>query len=178
MKKSIYRIRLIDYLIHAIYFLIYGVFKYWPSPIGDFFRFLIISIFIRKLRSWKIYEGVTIWYPYRVSIGKNVSINEWCYLSGFGGLVIEDGVRIGHRTSIVTSEHIFESREKSIREQGINAHGVHICEDVWIGANVTILGGVKIGRGAVIAAGSVVNKNIDEYSVVGGVPAIKLKMRN
>lgn len=54
---------------------------------------------------------------------------------------------------------------------------VVIEDDVWVGANVTILKGVKVSRGSIIAAGAVVNKNVLPYSIVGGVPAKLIKMR-
>jgi len=76
----------------------------YPSPIGDWLRFLTVRPFLPSCGSWRIYEGVTFWYPYRIKIGKNVTLNEWVYLSGFGGLTIGNDVRIGHRVSVVTSE--------------------------------------------------------------------------
>ena len=58
-----------------------------------------------------------------------------------------------------------------IKEQGVNSKGIVIEDNVWIGASATILDGVTISKGAVIAAGSVVNKNVDKYAIVAGVPA-------
>lgn len=54
---------------------------------------------------------------------------------------------------------------------------IKIGDDVWVGANVTILKGVEIGQGAIIAAGSVVNKSVEPFSIVGGVPAKKIAER-
>ncbi len=67
--------------------------------------------------------------------------------------------------------------EKMPREDFISKGPIIIEEDVWIGANVVVLSGVTIGRGAVVAAGSVVNKDVPRYAVVGGTPAKVLKMR-
>lgn len=166
-----------DYLVHGVYFSLYGLVKYIPSPIGDPFRYILTKIFMKKLGKTRIYEGVTFWYPYRINIGDNVTINEWVYLSGFGGIKISNGVRIGHRTSIITSDHIFNKRDIPIYKQGIAAKGVSIHEDVFIGCNVTILGGVTIGKGAVIGSGSVVTKDVNEYSIVAGVPAKQIGVR-
>ena len=58
-----------------------------------------------------------------------------------------------------------------IKEQGVNSKGIVIEDDVWIGASATILDGVTISKGAVVAAGSVVNKKVDKYAIVAGVPA-------
>ena len=69
-------------------------------------------------------------------------------------------------------------RDKPIRLQGATRKGIEIGNDCWIGSKVTILDGVKIGNHAIVAAGAVVNKNVPDYAIVGGVPAKILKMRN
>jgi acetyltransferase-like isoleucine patch superfamily enzyme len=94
-----------------------------------------------------------------------------------------DKVKIGKYCSIapgvviVGSNHKFDNTEVFIKEQGITIKGIVIEDDVWIGANVTVLDGVKIGKGAIIAAGSVVTKDVNEYYIVGGIPAKVLKSR-
>jgi acetyltransferase-like isoleucine patch superfamily enzyme len=62
-------------------------------------------------------------------------------------------------------------------KQGIITSPIIVCDDVWVGYGVSILKGVTIGTGAIIAAGSVVTKNVPPYSIVGGVPAKIIKMR-
>ncbi|MFZ5945160.1 MAG: acyltransferase [Bacillota bacterium] len=177
MKKN-KDISLNDYITHGLYFLLYGLVKYIPSPIGDIFRFIATKPFIKSLAGWvRIYEGVTFWYPYKMMIGKNVTLNEWVYLSGFGSLVIGNNVRIGHRTSIITSDHEISDRKVPIYKQGIIPLPVIIEDDVWIGCNVTILGGTRIGRGAVIGAGAVVTQDIEPYTVAIGIPAKPVKYR-
>lgn len=73
--------------------------------------------------------------------------------------------------------HRYQRTDIPIKEQGIEARGILIQDDVWIGAGVTILDGVEIGRGSVIAAGAVVTKNVEPFSVMAGVPAHLLKCR-
>jgi acetyltransferase-like isoleucine patch superfamily enzyme len=72
---------------------------------------------------------------------------------------------------IVGSNHNFDDKNELIRKQGVSSRGITIGDDVWIGANATITDGVNIGKGAIIAAGAVVTKNVEEYTIVGGVPA-------
>lgn len=167
-----------DYIIHGIFFFFYGFVKYLPSPVGDILRYVIVKPFIKKIGKTRIYEGVTLWFPYRIKIGDNVTLNEWVYLSGFGEIEIGDNVRIGHRTSIITSDHIRQSRRIPIFMQGIVAGRVKIEKDVVIGCNVTILKDVTVGRGAIIAAGAVVAQDVPAYEIVGGVPAEKISQRD
>lgn len=164
-------VELKDYVIHGFFIFFYGWIKYLPSPIGDWIRYLFVRPFLARSGRLRIYEGVTFWYPYRIRIGNNVSLNEWVYLSGFGGLNIGNNVRIGHRVSVITSDHVYDDLTRPIYQQGLTAHTVNIADDVWIGCNATILKGVSIGKGAIVAAGSVVTKNVPAFSVAAGVPA-------
>ena len=112
-----------------------------------------------------------------ISIGDNCSVNHFSMLNGAGGLSIGDDVRIAAHTVIVAANHIYDSREVAIRNQGATKEGIKIEDDVWIGSNVTVLDGVTIGKGSVIAAGAVVTESVPEYSVVGGVPAKRISNR-
>lgn len=175
MSRATYT--LIDYLVHGLFFALYGVVKYLPSPVGDPLRSLIAWPFLKSYGGARIYEGVTIWYPYRVRLGRGVTLNEWVYISGFGGVCIGDNVRIGHRVTILSSDHEIPSRETLIRNAGLRKGPVQIGADVFIGANTTILRGVTIGKGSVIGAGSVVTRDVPEYSIVAGVPARVIRER-
>lgn len=112
-----------------------------------------------------------------IKIGANCTIHPFCVLLGEGGITIGNDVRIAATTIIASVNHIFKDRNIPIWKQGMNAKGIKIGNDVWIGANCTILDGVTIGNGAVIAAGAVVNKDVEENSIVGGVPSRLIKYR-
>ncbi len=75
------------------------------------------------------------------------------------------------------STYPFESRISDNKITSFSKGDIVIGDDVWIGVNVTILSGVKIGQGAIIAAGSVVTKDVEPYSIYGGVPARLIKKR-
>jgi acetyltransferase-like isoleucine patch superfamily enzyme len=109
-----------------------------------------------------------------LSIGKNVFINSGCKFQDQGGITIGDGTLIGHNVVLATLNH-----NSDVNNRGdLMPEPIHIGKNVWIGANATILPGVSIGDGAIIAAGAVVSKDVPENSVVGGVPARKIKSIN
>lgn len=112
-----------------------------------------------------------------IRIGKNSSIGAYNILDGSGGLIIGDEVRIGSHVCIYSANHLFSDKNKPIYLQGLSLREVVINRDVWIGAHTTILPGVTINSGSVIAAGSIVVKDVPKNVVVGGNPAKILKNR-
>lgn len=112
-----------------------------------------------------------------VHFGNQVSLNRGGYIWGSGGVKIGNMTRIGPRVNIVTNHHIYEDKQIPIMLQGVSFKPVIIEDDVWIGVNVTILKGVRIGTGAIIAAGAVVTKDVPQYSIYGGIPAKQIGER-
>jgi acetyltransferase-like isoleucine patch superfamily enzyme len=112
-----------------------------------------------------------------IKIGDNVGIGEFAYLGGAGGLEIGDGCIIGQYLSCHPENHNYQSLEKEIRHQGVSRKGIKIGANCWIGSKVSILDGVSIGEGSIIAAGAVVNKSFPDNSIIGGVPAKLIKSR-
>ncbi len=162
---------LADYVRHGLYLSVYGLVKYVPSPLGDWLRYWALKPFAGRLGRVRLFEGATIWFPERVRIGDHVTLNEWVYVDGFGGVEIGNGVRIAHRVTIMSSDHAHQRRDVPIHRQGLVAAPVRIEDDVWIGCNATILMGVTLGTGAIVAAGAVVTRSVEPYAVVAGVPA-------
>jgi len=112
-----------------------------------------------------------------LKIGNNSSIGPYSYIGCSGYIEIGDNVMMSPRVSIYAENHLFDRPDLTIKEQGVKREFVKIEDDCWIAANVVILAGVTIGRGSIIAAGSVVTKDIPPYSIVGGVPAKVIKSR-
>jgi acetyltransferase-like isoleucine patch superfamily enzyme len=113
----------------------------------------------------------------KIVIGSNVGIGEFAYLGGAGGLKIGDECIVGQYLSCHPENHNYEKTSIAIRHQGVSRKGIDIGKNCWIGSKVTILDGVKIGAGSIIAAGSIVTKSFNEKSIIGGVPAKLLKTR-
>lgn len=112
---------------------------------------------------------------YGLVIGDRSAIGVRSYIGCSGKIVIGSDVIIGPNCTIIAENHIFNDKEKPIKEQGVTNSGILINNDVWIGANVTILDGVSIGSHSVIAAGSVVTRNVESNSLVAGIPARKIR---
>ncbi len=108
----------------------------------------------------------------KIKIANYTHINRGCFLDGRGGITIGSSVSISHQVSLITGGHLMNTHNFEGMVMPI------VIEDyVWVGANATILQGVTIGKGAVVAAGAVVTTNVAPYTVVGGVPAKKIGIR-
>lgn len=105
-----------------------------------------------------------------ITIGKNFGCGDFCFFGCSGGVRIEDNVIMGQNVRIHSQNHNFSRVDIPIREQGVKSRGVVINRDCWIGSGVVILDGVTIGEGCIIGANTLVNKNIDDFSVVVGNP--------
>lgn len=106
-----------------------------------------------------------------IVVADRVGISEGCFVAAKGPVTIGADTIIGPGTHIIAENHVFTDRDRSIQSQGVSREGIHIGADCWLGAHVTVLDGVSIGRGTVVGAGAVVNRDIDEYSIAVGMPA-------
>lgn len=109
-----------------------------------------------------------------IKIGKKCFFNRNCSLTAAESITIGNNCMIANNVVIIDHDHKING--KSVSSELVSSP-VQIEDNVWIGANSTILKGVHIGKGAVIAAGAVVTKDVEEYSVYAGVPAKKISQR-
>jgi acetyltransferase-like isoleucine patch superfamily enzyme len=118
-------------------------------------------------------------YEASIKIGNNVSFNRNVMINADikGTIIIEDDVIVGPNVVIRASGHRYENIHKPIREQGHHKGRIVIKAGTWIGANAVILPGVTVGKGAIVAAGAVVTKNLNDFDIVGGVPAKRIGSR-
>jgi acetyltransferase-like isoleucine patch superfamily enzyme len=119
-----------------------------------------------------IHMWARFFYPANISIGHDTIIGDHAFLDGRDKLVIGNHVDIASEVMIYNSEHDISSEDF-----GAIIDRVEIEDYCFIGPRVTILPGVKIGRGAVVGAGAVVTKDVEPFTVVGGVPAVKIGER-
>ena len=137
-----------------------------------------IRIIIAKLTEKPIDETFNLFPPFytdcgkNLHIGKNVFINSGCRFQDQGGITIGDGTLIGHQVVLATLNHELNPQTRGT----IHPLPISIGKNVWIGANATVLPGVRIGDGAIIAAGAVVSKDVEVNTIVGGVPAKVMKI--
>lgn len=113
----------------------------------------------------------------RIRLGHHVSINPFTVLNGQGGIDIGDNVRIAAHCNLVSFNHGFDDPAVPVRKQEHSRKGLTIEDDVWIGANATVLDGVTVARGCVIGAGSVVTRSTEPFGVYAGVPARRIGTR-
>ena len=132
---------------------------------------------MEKLLGKSIGEGFNLFPPFyadfgkNITIGQNVFINSSCHFQDQGGITIGDGTLIGHNVVLATVNHAIQPSQK---RKNFYAP-INIGNNVWIGSNVVVLQGVSIGDWAVIAAGAVVTKDVEAYTIVGGIPAKFIK---
>ena len=122
-----------------------------------------------------IYYGAEIREPYNISIGTGSIIGDKAILDGRNKIIIGENVNLSSNVQIWTEQH--DHRDPEFRCSP-NKQPVIIKDRVWIGPNSIILHSVTIGEGAVIAAGSIVTKNVEPYTIVAGIPAKKINNRN
>ena len=116
-------------------------------------------------------------YGGEIVLGENCSVNPFCVLYGHGGLHIGNYVRIATHCVFIPANHVFDDPDTPIARQGVTTKGIRIDDDVWLGAGCRVLDGVMIGQGAVVAAGSVVTRDVPPMAIVAGVPARQIGSR-
>ncbi len=132
-----------------------------------FLRKIYLLLLSTKLgKRTRIDMGCTFMDPNRLRLGNNTHINRDCLLDARGGITVGSRVSISHRVVIMTGSHDYNTENFSFVRKTV------IIDDyVWIGVGAIVLGGVRIGEGAVVCAGAVVTKDVPPYTVVAGIPA-------
>jgi acetyltransferase-like isoleucine patch superfamily enzyme len=112
-----------------------------------------------------------------IRIARRVWLGPYVVIYGHGGVDIGEQTLIGMHSTILSSNHGVPALGTLIRDVPDELRATKIGRDVWIGANAVVLGGVTIGDGAVVAAGSVVSRDVEAGYIVAGNPAVAVKKR-
>jgi maltose O-acetyltransferase len=138
-------------------------------------RVMLLKGFLKDVGKKVTVSSNVFWGDGRdIELGSHVQINEDAWIRN---VKIGDYVMVGPRTMILNYGHNTEGEGPMIF-QGIRKYSQTVIEsDVWIGAGVIVLPGVRIGTGSIVAAGAVVTKSCEPYSVIGGNPAKLIKKR-
>jgi acetyltransferase-like isoleucine patch superfamily enzyme len=135
----------------------------------------------RRLRSCgsdlDVSQGVIFEFPERIDLGDRVFVNRGTVITARTDIQIGDDVLTGPYVVINSGDHNYFDPTQPIGGQGHAADPITIGNDVWLGAHCTILRGVKVGDGAVVAAGAVVIDDVPPRTLVAGVPAVPKKLR-
>ena len=122
-----------------------------------------------------IHQNVFIYGFENLSFGNNVSIHPMNYIDANGEIIIGNNVSIAHSSTLISTNHSYNDITVPIKYNPITYAPIFIHDDVWIGCGCRILSGVKIYSRSIIAAGAVVNKDVQAKSIYGGVPAKYIK---
>ena len=163
------------------YFLYISFFRFTPEdyrPYSLFFPW--IRNFLAKKFLKKCGDNIRVKYNSDVSpdvsIGNNSELGQRSLIHA--GVEIGNNVIMGPDVKIYTRNHIADRLEIPIQIQGKSFKKTKIENDVWIGANVVILPGITVGSHSILAAGSIVTKDVPKFAVIGGNPAKVIKFRN
>lgn len=130
-----------------------------------------------RLTGRQVDESFELFAPFytdfgrNIVVGENVFINQNCTFMDRGGITLEDRVLIAPRVNLITINHILAPQSRRDTE----SRPIHICKNVWLGTGVTVMPGVTVGENTIIAAGSVVTKDIPPGVIAAGIPAKIIK---
>ncbi len=144
-----------------------------------YFRYLLYKKRLKSCGERVIFaSGVKLFTPKGITIGNNVRIGANSILSGQGGITLGNNIAFGPEVLIWSANHDYFQPEELPYDRKYIKRPVIIEDNVWIGARVSIIPGVRIGEGAVVALGAVVTKDVPKCAVVAGNPAKVIKFRN
>ncbi len=142
-----------------------------PLSFGVWLRGRLLRRFLAHMgRNTIVQHGMRLTNPEKISMGSNCNFGQGVFLTGGGGIRIGDWVGLGPDAKVWSVNHRFDNPDVPWLSQGWEHKEVVLEDDVWLGANVFVMPGVTIGKGAIVSAGSVVNKSVPPFAIVVGNP--------
>ncbi len=154
-----------------------GINKWYDFVRKQIVYFTYRNVFAEMGKNVTIHPTVYIRNPEGISIGDNSNINHGSELYGAGGINIGKGTMVAYNVTIMSDSRTFKGTKPLKARKDRLRLPVNIGDDVWIGARAIIMPGVKINDHAIVAAGAVVTKEVNEWEIVGGNPAKKISSR-
>ncbi len=167
------------------------IFRIFPKFLLQFFwdmskpysqlPFILLRYLILKVRAKTCEDNVVIGTNVTIKgwnfleLGSNVSIHDNCYIDAGGEISIGSNVSIAHNSTLLSGTHTYLDKKRPIKYNDIIKNGLEIRDDVWIGCGVRVLSGITIHERVIVAAGAVVNRNLESCYIYGGVPVKQLK---
>lgn len=151
-----------------------SLFRFWPGEFGMLMRKRLLSpLFAATGANLRVYPGVYIWNPQKISIGDNVGFGSGVYVQGAGGVRFGNNISVAPGVKIWSANHDYkQSRDRPLADFGYDFKEIIIGDNVWIGADAFLMPGVELKAGTVVAAGSVVGaKQYPEKVLLAGNPA-------
>lgn len=172
-----------------------------PTEIGKRLRYIAYKPLFKRVNGYvSIDSGVTILGFENIELGNNVTFMKNSYIyahdegvlkignnftmnsnsqlgASFGKIIIGNDCAIAPNCVLRAANHTFDNPDIPFREQGHRYGEITIEDDVWISSNCVITANTRIGKSSIIAAGSVVTKDVEPYAVMGGIPAKIIKKR-
>ena len=147
--------------------------SWMPYFAGNRWRIWLLGCFgMKHCGEVGVYPSCRVWAPWNIEMGSDVAVDDHVSLYSVDKITIGTKVAISREAFICTASHDITKPNLPLVTAPVT-----ICDGVWVGARAIILPGVTIGEGAVVAAGAVVTKDVEPFTVVGGNPAKFIKKR-
>ena len=178
-RKKIGHYSFLHLIFTQIEALVIWLFGGFPGIIGFILRNIFYRLLFKKLKGFAcIQPNVQFVETGKLEVGRFFGINSGSYINAIGGIKIGDYVLIGSNVTISGGQHPIDGINPPVFSRPVIPKKIIIEDDVWIGAGAVIMPGITLRKGTVVGACSVVTKSTEEYSVVVGAPAKKIRNRN
>lgn len=164
---------------NAYTIIIFRIVNVFFRSISNFYNIVVAEISSSRFNECgdnNIFDkNIWINQAHNIRLKSNIFIGKDVFLNAYDRIEIGNFCAIGAGSKLITANHSTIDLSLPVEKRGLLKSPIILDDNVWLGYNVIILPGVKLGKGCVVAAGSVVTKSFDNYSMIGGVPAKLIK---